>query len=140
MKKRFLVLTITMIYEAVRIGFILVSRTEGPIGFLPLSWYAGAPLLCVPLILVYFMYKDELKNSIIKKIYIIQKLASITGLIVYAIKTFSYAQFSLTLNDPYSLKLIGFIVLFLGIDSILCIVILVMNKKNSTKSEGAVCK
>ena len=46
-------------YEILRLLFILTFRPEFDIDMLPASWYMAAPLLILPLILVFFMYLEQ---------------------------------------------------------------------------------
>lgn len=120
--------------------FILTARPEFYIDALPLSWYAGVPLLGLPFILVYLMYRDGVRKTLAGNLYMLQKVASLTGFVVYMVKYHAYALYNASLDEFYSLKLLVLIVIFFGIDVILCAVILLMNRKTKLKSEGEICK
>ncbi len=137
------------IYEAVRIGFILTFRPEASILLLPPSWYAAVPYLVFPLILLFLAYHaaqtetDCGREKPYAGLYGVAKLMSALGLLFCIRAVVPYALAYGQVNDFYSLKRAGILMIFLLIDVILCIVFLLRTRGTygrSTDGENLLCK
>ena len=123
-----------LIYEIARCFLILTTHGEFSIELLPLSWYAAAPLLIIPVILALPAFSG--KNPHCRDFYIYTKILSIPGLIIYILRDYKYALAAAALNKMYSFERLIDVVLFLLFDVIIMLVLFIKAKK----TEGNSCK
>lgn len=123
-----------LFYEIARCFFILTTHGEFSIELLPLSWYAAAPLLIIPVILAIPAFSGNAPHC--RDFYIYTKILSIPGLIIYILRDYKYALAAAALNNLYSLERLIAVVLFLLFDVIIMLVLFIKTKK----TEGNSCK
>ncbi len=135
-------LQILAIYELGRLLFFLglqanLSGTE-----LSFGWYIAAPLLCMPFILIFFLYKyipqsDEEQNlqKLCLLLFIVQKAASTTGFLLFVLAYVKNIVNNFVQEGAYFIENIPYMLIFFAIDVILCFVILIKNIKEKS-SEG----
>lgn len=113
-------------YEILRLSFIFTFRPEFDIDMLPASWYMAAPLLILPLILVFFMYQTPQpeERKVYGRVYAYSKFLSVAGFFPFMraalIPAFDHAR----ATGYYSLIRMGILLIFLVIDVILALLIL----------------
>lgn len=113
-------------YEILRLLFILTFRPEFDIDMLPASWYMAAPLLILPLILVFFMYQvpQPEEKKIYGRVFAYSKFLSVAGYFpfmrVALVPAFDHAR----ATGYYSLIRMGILLIFLVIDVILALLVL----------------
>lgn len=113
-------------YEILRLLFILTFRPEFNIDMLPASWYMAAPLLILPLILVFFMYQapQPEEKKIYGRIFAYSKFLSVAGYFPFMraalVPAFDHAR----VTGYYSLIRMGVLLIFLVIDVILALLVL----------------
>lgn len=118
-------------YEILRLFFIFTFRPEFDIDMLPASWYMAAPLLILPLILVFFMYQTPQpeEKKAYGRVYAYSKFLSVAGFFPFMrsalVPAFDHAR----ATGYYSLIRMGILLIFLIIDVILALVLL-LNKKD----------
>lgn len=113
-------------YEILRLFFIFTFRPEFDIDMLPASWYMAAPLLILPLILVFFMYQTPQpeEKKAYGRVYAYSKFLSVAGFFPFMrsalVPAFDHAR----ATGYYSLIRMGILLIFLIIDVILALLIL----------------
>lgn len=113
-------------YEILRLFFIFTFRPEFDIDMLPASWYMAAPLLILPLILVFFMYQTSQpeEKKAYGRVYAYSKFLSVAGFFPFMrsalVPAFDHAR----ATGYYSLIRMGILLIFLIIDVILALLIL----------------
>ncbi|MDR3284732.1 MAG: hypothetical protein LBS97_06105 [Treponema sp.] len=75
--------SLLVFYELARFIILCVFRPEPAILDLPLSWFAGAPLLVFPPALAALYWLDSKNAPIYMKLFVLVKLVSAPGLISY---------------------------------------------------------
>lgn len=126
-----------ILYEILRLLFILTYRPEFDIDMLPASWYMATPLLILPLILVFFMYQasSQEERKTYSRIFAYSKFLSVAGFFpfmrVALLPAFEQSQFT----GYYSLKRMGILLIFLLIDVILALIILLQKEEKSMEEE-----
>ncbi len=139
LKTRFHLLAI---YELGRLLFFLslnanLSGIETPFG-----WYIAGPLLGVPFVLLYVMFKAtqekeeaQIPRKIFYYLFVMQKIASTTGLVLYTIQYMNKISINVLNDGIYFIEMIPFIVIFFTIDAILCTIMLLKQRNNEKGSE-----
>lgn len=123
-------------YEILRLFFIFTFRPEFDIDMLPASWYMAAPLLILPLILVFFMYQTPQpeEKKAYGRVYAYSKFLSVAGFFPFMraalVPAFDHAR----ATGYYSLIRMGILLIFLIIDVILALLIL-LEKDGETTSQ-----
>lgn len=111
---------ITIIYELVRIVFIILARPEFTVQMLPLSWFVATPLLVFPIIFILLLLEAP-KTFVF--LYCLSKSMQFFGSVSYIIRDYPFAIIYGSTNNYYSLRNLLWLVLFLIFDVILCVVV-----------------
>lgn len=127
MEKKKIAYIALFMYEVIQIMLVLSVQTEEAIAVLPLSWYAGAALICIPLLLCYFLFIDEQKYSVFLPLLGTMKMCMCVAFASYIIVDLPYALNLGAFDNFYSLKSILFVLLFIIIDVILSVIIFSRN-------------
>ena len=121
-------------YEILRLLFILTFRPEFDIDMLPASWYMAAPLLILPLILVFFIYQvpQPEEKKVYGRVFAYSKFLSVAGFFpfmrVALVPAFDHAR----ATGYYSLIRMGILLIFLVIDVILALLVLLEKDEETT--------
>ncbi|MDR1748014.1 MAG: hypothetical protein LBR47_03030 [Spirochaetaceae bacterium] len=118
MEKNRLEYTIFLVYEILRLVFIIYIGMQSALTDMPLSWYAGMALLVIPALLLVFLLRSEKEFAVFRPLLGIIKIAGIPAIGIYWIVSFPLAVQTKSLDNGYSLKILVFVLLILILDFI----------------------
>ncbi len=133
------------VYELGRLGFFLILHANLNNLQSSFGWHVAAPLLGIPLLLIYAMIStikssDEQKDNnpmqaMLFQLFVIQKVASTTGLVLYTISYTIKLTTNVLIDGVYFIEMIPFVVIFFVIDAILCTILLLKQSNKKKRLE-----
>lgn len=107
-----------------------MSRPESVIILSPLSWYISVPLLFIPFVLLYNIYKNTETSLFSLHLYKLIKLSALLSYAVFIYKDLPFAIKNLRFKNLYSLRNIIHISIFFIIDVIIIMVFSIYTHTN----------
>jgi hypothetical protein len=124
-----------LLYEFLRIFVLCAARVGRPVAALPASWYAAAPLLALPLILLVLHQLERDHAAVYGRLYLLTKSLSTLGCLIYVVRTLVSVLSATSELNSYesSLLTFGLLVLFFLIDVILLLMSVRRKRKGGAK-------
>lgn len=132
-----------IVYEFIKILFLLITPPLQLIPVHSLSWYVASTLLCFPLLFCFYYLINPTKYSCLLKFLSITKLLSVVSYTAYFLKALPEAFHLVQLKNYRALSDIFFMLIFFILDVIIGIVFVNIDKKvnsNDDSQEGTLCK
>ena len=137
MKKISIKSILLLLYEIVRIWFILKAAPVQDIPYQSLSWYVSVPLIIVPLMMIIIYLSNQDKFKELRFFISLSKLMSVVSFTAYFGATFAEAAVQVRFSQFYSIATLFFMMFFLLIDVIIGLLFI---KKPKTEEENNLCK
>ncbi len=125
-----------LLYEAIRLIFVLTAAPQSA-AVLPLSWYAGAATLPVPLILCFFLIYNDRYERTFRPLFGAMKILSAVSLAGYIMTDLPYAFSRSVFDGYYSVKILVCTLIIMLIDGIIAFVCF---RRHTHATDGTECR